>query len=61
MEDSAKNPLEKAGKRLAADAMRKEADKAHTKSIEEAQKQADKIVAQARVEADKKIQQAEGL
>ncbi len=61
VEDSAKNPLEKAGKRLAADAMRKEADKAHTKSIEEAQKQADKIVAQARVEADKKIQQAEGL
>lgn len=61
VEDSAKNPFEKAAKRLAADKLREQADKAHTKAIAEAQKRADAAVAKAQEQADAKIKAAEEL
>ncbi|MFT4879416.1 MAG: hypothetical protein ACJAU0_002426 [Flavobacteriales bacterium] len=61
IEDSAKNPFEKAAKRLAAEKLKTEADKAHDKSIEEAQKRADKLIAAAQKQADAKVTAAEEL
>ena len=61
VEDSAKNPFEKAAKRLAADKLREQADKAHAKAIAEAQKRADAAVAKAQEQADAKIKAAEEL
>jgi hypothetical protein len=58
MEKSYKNPLEKAAKKLAADKMRKTADQAHNKSIDEANKRADKLVVDASAQGDKMIQDA---
>ncbi|HKK40154.1 MAG TPA: AsmA-like C-terminal region-containing protein [Cryomorphaceae bacterium] len=53
LEDAAKNPLAKAGAKIAADKTREEADKKANDLVKEAQKQADKIMADARKEADK--------
>ncbi len=61
VEDSAKNPFEKAAKRLAADKLREEADKAHDKAIAEAQKRADAVIATAQKQADAKVKAAEEL
>ncbi|MFY7706842.1 MAG: AsmA-like C-terminal region-containing protein [Flavobacteriales bacterium] len=57
-EKSARNPLEKAGKKLAADKIRKEADEAYNKAIAEANKRADKLVTDANAKGDKLIQDA---
>jgi len=51
--DDAKNPLAKAGAKVAADKLKKEADKRADDLVKEAQKQADKIMADANKEADK--------
>ena len=59
VEDSTKNPLEKAATKLAADKLRKEADKAHDKAMDTAQNQADKILAEAKKKADEKINSVE--
>lgn len=55
LENKAKNPLEKAGAKIAADKLRKEADASANKIVSEAQKQADQIMAKARKQADDKI------
>lgn len=57
-EKSAKNPLEKAGKKLAADKIRKEADEAYNKAIAEANKRADKLVQDASAKGDQLINSA---
>lgn len=57
-EKSAKNPLEKAGKKIAADKIRKEADEAYNKAITEANKRADKLVSDANARGDKLIEEA---
>lgn len=57
-EKSAKNPLEKAGKKLAADKIRKEADEAYTKAVAEANKRADKLVSDANAKGDQLIEEA---
>ncbi|WP_306642993.1 AsmA family protein [Sanyastnella coralliicola] len=59
VEDSAKNPFEKAAKKLAADKLRQEADNVHAKAIVEAQKKADEILQKAQEQADAKIAAAE--
>lgn len=58
VENSAKNPLEKAAKKLAADKMRKEADEAYNKAVQKANAEADKGVDAARKQADKLVQDA---
>jgi AsmA-like C-terminal region len=57
-EKSAKNPLEKAAKKLAADKIRKEADDKYNKAIDEANKRADKVVVDASARGDKMIADA---
>jgi vacuolar-type H+-ATPase subunit H len=55
LENKAKNPLEKAGAKIAADKLRKEADNSANKIVTEAQKQVDQMMAKARKQADDKI------
>ncbi len=55
VEKSYKNPLEKAAKKAAADAMRKKADDANKAAKAEADKQAQKNMDDARKEADAKL------
>lgn len=59
VEGSYANVFEKAGKKVLADGMRKEADKAHTKAMNEAKKQSDKILADAKKRGDALIDKAE--
>ena len=58
IEDSAKNPLEKAGAKIAANKLRQEADEAAKRMIEEAKKQAKLITDRAQKEADELIEKA---
>lgn len=58
VENSAKNPLEKAAKKLAADKMRKEADSAYNKAIEKTNKEADSLVVSAQNQGNKLVQEA---
>ena len=51
--DDAKNPLAKAGAKIAADKINQEADRKANDLVKEAQKQADKIMADAQKQADK--------
>ncbi len=51
--DDAKNPLAKAGAKVAADKIRKEADKKANDLVKEAQKQADKLMEDAEKQAEK--------
>lgn len=59
VEDSYKNPLEKAAKRLAAQKLRDKADDARDAAIAKAQKEADDLMAGAEARADKVIEEAE--
>jgi len=59
LEDKAKNPIEKAGAKIAADKLRKETDKSADKIVSEAQKQADNVMASARQRADDKLKSVE--
>jgi len=61
LEKSAKNPLEKGAKKLAADQLRKETDKKAQQLKDEADKQANKILAEAQNKADALIKKAEGI
>ena len=54
-----KNPLEKAGAKIAADKMKKEADKAYDKAVAKSNEEADKAYAAAGQRADKLIVDAE--
>lgn len=55
VEESYQNFLEQAGKKLAADALRKTADSAHEKALNTAQAKADKILLDAKKRSDEKI------
>lgn len=59
VEDSYKNPFEKAAKRLAADQLRKKADQARDQAIAKARQQADGIVDAAEKKAEGVIEAAE--
>jgi len=54
----AKNPLEKAGIKIAADKMKKEADSAYQKAVEKTNKEADKGVELARKKGDDLVKSA---
>lgn len=58
VQDSYKNPLEKAGKKLAAEGMRKAADEAKQKALDKARKESDALVAKAQERADATIEAA---
>lgn len=59
LEDGAKGPIDKAAKKIAADKIRKEADAAHVKAMDEAKKKSDQILAEAKKKADEKINSVE--
>ncbi len=59
MVNKTKNPLEKAGKKIAADAMKKEADKAYDKAVAKTNEEADKAYSSAGQKADKLVADAE--
>lgn len=54
-----KNPLEKAGAKIAADKAKKEADNVYNKAVEKTNKEADNAVAIAKQKADKLVTDAE--
>lgn len=54
-----KNPLEKAGAKIAADKMKKEADNAYNKAVEKTNKEADNAYATAEQKANKLVTDAE--
>jgi hypothetical protein len=57
--NKAKNPLEKAGAKLAADKAKKEADNAYNKAVDKTNAEANKAVDLARQKADKLVADAE--
>jgi vacuolar-type H+-ATPase subunit H len=59
IENSAKNPFEKAAKKLAADKVRKEADSAYNKAVEETNKKAAGMVSEADKKGDSLVKAAE--
>jgi len=59
IENSAKNPLEKGAKKIAADKLRQETDKSAQKITDEADKQAAKILSDAKAKSDDLIKTAE--
>lgn len=59
LENSAKNPLEKGAKKIAADKLRQETDKSAKKITDEADKQAAKLLADAKTKSDNLIKTAE--
>ena len=58
IENSAKNPLEKAGKKIAADKIRKEADNVYNNAVAKSNTEADKLVDQARKQGEKLVAEA---
>ena len=57
--NDAKDPISKAAARIAADKLKKEADKKEQQFVAEADKRADGLVASAKAKGDQLIQQAE--